>query len=321
MAGFFGMFNSTKPGPGVSKNEPKKKGFFRFWELFFRKFFKLIVANFLYVLVSFPVVTQGLAQAGMTYVTRNFSREKHVFLMSDFFDTIKKNWKQALANGIIELVVGGCLIFDIFYAWGWLNAEESTGILPLLFFVFTMFLVVIFCFARFYLYFQMITFKMSLKQLWKNSLLFAIIGLKENLIIAVTLVLLYALAGVLLNYFFWFSLPIVLLLYILIFPAFRSFLIQFVIFPLIKHTIIDPYYAQHPNEDLDKRHDLNLDVEQTTDEQMNMTDESSDVIFKDNGREEKTVDAIPKQYSQEELRRGKRIQRESRADVDDDGTI
>lgn len=321
MAGFFGMFNSTKPGPGVSKNEPQKKRLFLFWELFFRKFFKLVVVNLLYVLVSLPVVTQGLAQAGLTYVTRNYVREKHVFLPSDFFDTIKKNWKQALANGIIELVVGACLAFDVVFAWGWFSAEESTGILPFLFFMLTMLIVVLFCFARFYVYMQMITFKMSLKQLWKNSLLFAIIGLKENGIIALTLVLFYGLAGVLLNYFFWYSMPLILLFFLLIFPAFRAFLIQFVIFPLIKRTIIDPYYAQHPDEDLDKRQGLNLEVEHTSHEETDESADSSDVIFKDNGREERQADPIPKQYSQDELRKGKRMQRESRRDMDDDGTI
>ena len=84
MAGLFGgMFDSSKPGPGVSKNEPKKKRFFLFFELYSRKVAKLILANLLYVLVSLPVVTQGLAQAGLTFVTRNYVREKHVFLASE----------------------------------------------------------------------------------------------------------------------------------------------------------------------------------------------------------------------------------------------
>ena len=32
----------TKAGPGVEKNAPQKKPFFRFIELYFRKFWKLI---------------------------------------------------------------------------------------------------------------------------------------------------------------------------------------------------------------------------------------------------------------------------------------
>ena len=32
MAGFFGLFNYEKEGPGISKNAPKKKGFIVFFE-------------------------------------------------------------------------------------------------------------------------------------------------------------------------------------------------------------------------------------------------------------------------------------------------
>ena len=38
-------FNYAKPGPGVDANEPEKKGFFRFWEVIFEKFSKLIGTN------------------------------------------------------------------------------------------------------------------------------------------------------------------------------------------------------------------------------------------------------------------------------------
>ena len=47
MAGLFGFFDYTKAGPGVSKNEPKKKRFFQFWELYIRKFFRLCFADLL----------------------------------------------------------------------------------------------------------------------------------------------------------------------------------------------------------------------------------------------------------------------------------
>ncbi|MBQ7038055.1 MAG: YesL family protein [Clostridia bacterium] len=322
MAGFFGMFDASKPGPGVSKNEPKKKRFFLFWELYFRKFFRLIIANLLYALVSIPVVTRGLAEAGLAFVTRNYAREKHVFLPSDFFDTIKKNWKQALAAGILELAISACLIFDIIYAWDWLNAVQGAQFMPLLFFAVSFFLVVIFCYARYYLYMQIITFKLSFKQVCKNSLLLAIAGFKENLIISLALLAIYALAAVLLFNYFWYVLAPLVILYVLLFPAFRSFLIQFTIFPLIKRTIIDPYYKEHPEEDLDKRHDLNLDVEESPKTVLEDGEqaEDPDVIFTDVGKEELPEETIPKQYSAEEMRKGRRLQKNTK-DSDDDGTI
>ena len=117
MAGFFGLFDYNKPGPGVDKNGPQKKGIVIFFELYFRKFWKLILANLLYVLVSLPVVTTGFANAGLTYITRNFVREKHAFIYSDFMDTIKKNWKQALPLGLLNLVFGAIIAFDVYFFW------------------------------------------------------------------------------------------------------------------------------------------------------------------------------------------------------------
>ncbi len=329
MAGLFGFFDSSKPGPGVSKDEPKKKRFFLFWELFFRKFGKLMLANLLYVLVSLPVVTQGLAQAGLTFVTRNYAREKHVFLPSDFFDTIKKNWKQALITGLLELLIGGILLVDlIFFAW---PATEDMSIPGLIFFGITIVMLILFSYMRYYLYIQIITFKFTLKQVWKNSLLFTIVGAKENLIITGALVLCYGLAFLALWAFPWAAIALLLLINLFVFPAFRSFLIQFTIFPTIQKTIIDPYYKDHPDEDLDKRHDLNLDPEPApkpekseegeAGETVDEPTEEDDVIFHDVGREEVPQANIPKQYSQDEMLRGRRLQREARDDRDDDGTI
>ena len=41
LAGFFGFFDYTKPGKGVNKDEPKKKGILRFFELFFPEVLEL----------------------------------------------------------------------------------------------------------------------------------------------------------------------------------------------------------------------------------------------------------------------------------------
>lgn len=56
-----GLFNSyLKEGPGVSKNAPKKKGIFLFFEVLYRKFFKLVKANVIYVLESIPFLAIGI---------------------------------------------------------------------------------------------------------------------------------------------------------------------------------------------------------------------------------------------------------------------
>ncbi len=316
MAGMFGLFNYNKPGRGISKDEPEKKAFFRFFELYFRKFWKLMVANLLYILVSLPIVTRGLAQAGLTVITRNYAREKHAFLTSDFFDAIKKNWKQSLIVGILELLVGGVLLYSLyFYAMSASGELSLKSILPI---AVALFITMLFFFARYYLYIQIVTFKMSLKQVLKNSLLFAMAGVKQNLLLSAILLVVYALVALGLWFFPLIALAIVIIGYVLVFPAFRSFLIQFTIFPLVKSAIIDPYYKEHPGEDLEKRRDLNLSPteEETTVEEVS----EGEPIFTDvvhHKEPESTV--FPKQYDERELRRGKRFT--SRDTEDDDNTI
>ena len=90
MAGFFGLFDYTKPGKGVDKNGPQKKRFFHFFELYFRKFWKLITLNLIYILFCIPIVTIGPATAAMTYILKNYTMERPVFLWSDFLEAFKK---------------------------------------------------------------------------------------------------------------------------------------------------------------------------------------------------------------------------------------
>ncbi|MCX7714296.1 MAG: DUF624 domain-containing protein [Clostridia bacterium] len=53
-----GLFGGgyTKEGPGVDKNAPKKKGVFLYFEIFFRKFWKLVQADILYFFTSLPII-------------------------------------------------------------------------------------------------------------------------------------------------------------------------------------------------------------------------------------------------------------------------
>lgn len=42
------------------------------------------------------------------------ARDKHVFLMSDFFGAIKRNWKRALPLGIINVLITAVFAADMY---------------------------------------------------------------------------------------------------------------------------------------------------------------------------------------------------------------
>ena len=264
MAGLFGLFDPTKEGPGISKNAPKKKAFFVFFETFFRNFFKFFSINLIYILLSAPIITHGMAHAGITNVTRNIARDKHSFGLSDFFETIKKNWKQSLAVGIINTIVTVLICFAVwFYNESYKQTAQTLSFLGL---VLSLSVAAVFAIMNFYIYTLMITFDFNLKTLYKNSFKFVFANLWENLLCGIILLAVYAVyvaIALLFN-----DMRVVLIELIIAaatLPAFRFLLVQFFTFGSIKKFIIDPYYEQHPDADIEKRRNLGLDVPEDDD--------------------------------------------------------
>ena len=104
-----------------------------------------------------------------------------------------------------------------------------------------------------------------LKTIFKNSWLFATLGIKHNVIIGGILTVIYLAAYWLLTINVRIGMTIIIIVGIFVFPAFRMFLIQYNVFPEIKRYIIDPYYKEHPDADIEKRRELGL-IEEENDE-------------------------------------------------------
>ncbi|WP_417077036.1 YesL family protein, partial [Hominenteromicrobium sp.] len=68
--------------------------------LYATSFFGVLDLYILYA-VTLPLILLSPFTCGLAYVTRNFAREEHAFVWSDFWDAVKNNWKPALLNGVI----------------------------------------------------------------------------------------------------------------------------------------------------------------------------------------------------------------------------
>ncbi len=261
MAGFFGFLDFTKEGPGIEKNAPKKKAPFVFAETYFRNFGRFISISAVYSVLSLPFITQGMSGAGLTNIARNIARDKHSFGISDFFDTIRKNLKQSIIVGIINAIITAILALAIWiYYFSYIN-EETTSTFNLIGLGVSVGMAIIFAMMNFYIYTLMITFNFKIKALYSNSFKFVILNFWRNLlcgIILLAIIVLYILI------FLMFPAPITaiieLLLLLLTYPAFKFLLIQFFTFGSIKKYIIDPYYKEHPDADIEKRQSLGLEV-------------------------------------------------------------
>ena len=267
--GILGFGNYNKPGPGISKDEPQKKGFFLFFELYFRKFWKLMEANMLFVVSCIPFLIPtalvvailpgnviaayvsmlfyiGIAPmlAGYTYILRNFARQEHAFLWMDFKDTVKNNWKQSLIIGLIDLIVYFVGIVSVTFYFNNMS-KNSFFIIP---FVLVIFFMVLFTFMQYYIFVMLITFDLTIKQILKNAAIFSVAGLGRNVLITILLALL-----VLFNYI-WFPPSLILILTMGL--SLAGFIINFNAWPVINKYMI-PDDVQ-PDEDEEQVFDDDL---------------------------------------------------------------
>lgn len=109
----------------------------------------------------------GPFTAGATYVMRNWARDEHSFVWSDFWDAVKANWKQALPVSLIS----GLMPLLMYVGWVFYGSLSSTSIiyiipLCMMFLVFTLWKL-----SEMVIYTMMVTYDLSLKNLLRNALL------------------------------------------------------------------------------------------------------------------------------------------------------
>jgi len=64
MAGFFKFLDPNRDGPGVPKDAPPKPRIKVFFEVYFRKFWNLVLLNMLYLVLNFPALILGFFISG-----------------------------------------------------------------------------------------------------------------------------------------------------------------------------------------------------------------------------------------------------------------
>lgn len=250
------FFNYNKPGPGIRKDAPRQKAVPRFFSIFQRKFFDLMKLNLLFcvpvvitaalilllnmitplVIIDFlPIVLLSPFVAGLTIVTRNYAREEHAFIFSDFKEAIKNNWRTFLINGALCYAVAMILDVSIPYYWknGLKNPLSSVAA------CICILITVIFLFSQYYVPVMIVTFDLKYSQILKNSFIFAILGLWRNVLITVLL-------GILALLFYLSQIMPLLILIAALFTllllfSYCSFLINFAAYPLIDKMMIQPY--------------------------------------------------------------------------------
>ena len=119
-----------------------------------------------------PCVTiTGIVTPGVAYVTRNWSRDEHAFIWSDFKDAVKENWKQGLVLSLVTSLVP-LIVYTCWNFYGSLASTQSAVmIVPQ---VLVLMVGVIWYLALTYMHPLIVSYKLKLKDVLRNGVLLAI---------------------------------------------------------------------------------------------------------------------------------------------------
>lgn len=194
-----------------------------------------------YGISALTFITFGLVNVGTAYIIRNLVSGEPVFVWDDFWYAIKRNWKQALPLGAIDAFICALLAFNIYT-----TITASAEFLVSVMFWGNVVISVLYFFMRYYAYVQMVTFKLSVFKIIKNSMIFALLGIKRNIVallgillgIFLEILLLFGSGGILV--------PLAVAAPLAILFSTFAYMKVYASYYKIKEIMIDPYLEAHP---------------------------------------------------------------------------
>ena len=134
-----------------------------------RPLYNSVIMRSLLFLVPAIAIT-GPFQAGMAYVTRNWARDEHAFVWSDFKDALIANWKQSLVISFITGLVP-LIVYVGYQFYGDMGQQNLLFVVPQML---TAMLGLVWTLALVYFYPMMVTYKLNLRTLLRNAFLLSI---------------------------------------------------------------------------------------------------------------------------------------------------
>ena len=167
------------------------------------------------------IAITGPFTAGLSYVTRNWARDEHAFIWTDFKDAMKENWKQALVLSIITSI----LPLAVFLGWEFYGQMAKNNMILLVPQVLVVLVGFIWAISITYMHPLVVTYELKMKDVIRNGLLLGVARLPMSVAIRL-LHCVPAVIGGLLIYFWspWYGMMIMFAYYFLIGFALSRFI-------------------------------------------------------------------------------------------------
>ena len=130
---------------------------------------KSVLYHLLIWLIPCLAIT-GPFTAGLSYVTRNWARDEHAFIWSDFKDALKENWKTSLVLSVITSVIP-LLVFLGWETYGQMASRNTIMIIPQ---VLVVMVAVIWAISITYMHPLAVSYELKTKDVIRNGLLLGV---------------------------------------------------------------------------------------------------------------------------------------------------
>lgn len=186
---------------------------------------QMVSLVFTWLMIMIPCIAiTGPFNAGVSYVLRNWARDEHSFVLSDFKDAVKGNWKQALVMSVID----GVMPFILFTGWRFYGSMMQNSMIYVVPAGLLMLVGIIWALASMLAYPMLITYDLKTMDVIRNSVLLSVAKLPFAVLIKLLTFVVPAVGiglGMLIPSILWQALGIVLVLYLVFLVAFNKLIV------------------------------------------------------------------------------------------------
>lgn len=181
-------------------------------------------------------LTFGWQNVGSAYILRGLFRGEPIFVFSDYFYGIKRNFKQGFLMGLLDFLIIGVLAVDFAFFAG----NGGTPARNFMYFViFAM--IIIYLIMRTYIYLMLITFDIGIFKAIKNALIFTVLGIKRNVLAVLGILILLVINVALMIWLIPLGIALPLVLPLVYLAATIGFIATYASYPVIYKYMIAPY--------------------------------------------------------------------------------
>lgn len=112
----------------------------------------------------------GPFTAGLSYITRNWARDEHAFIWTDFKDAVKANWKQSLILSVITSILP-LMVYIGWKFYGQMAAQNTIMVVPQ---VLVVLIALIWAISITYMHPLTVTYELKTKDVIRNGLLLGV---------------------------------------------------------------------------------------------------------------------------------------------------